>query len=158
MKRDNKVVLLLPFPILPPAGCLQMGKKRRRRCSEAGQGGDHRLPHLPPAGHQMDRDRLLGQVHPLGLGRQTRHRLRYPGTGAFPPVTVCQPRDSQILKKLDPKVSSIYDCSVSPDGRFITVCGFTPDVFVYEPVFKGEDGFQDCKKVFDLKVSFSVSL
>ncbi|KJH47641.1 WD domain, G-beta repeat protein [Dictyocaulus viviparus] len=56
-----------------------------------------------------------------------------------------------ILKILEPKLSSLFDVSLSPDGRFVAVCGFTPDVFVYEVLFNRDGLFQDVKKAFDLK-------
>lgn len=56
----------------------------------------------------------------------------------------------QLLKSIDAKVSSLYDCRLSPDGRFIVVSGFTPDVFVFEPVFSRDGTFQHAKKVFSL--------
>ncbi|EGT59769.1 hypothetical protein CAEBREN_03892 [Caenorhabditis brenneri] len=56
----------------------------------------------------------------------------------------------QLLKTIDPKVGTLYDCRLSPDGRFIIVSGFTPDVFVFEPVFSRDGTFQNAKKVFSL--------
>ncbi|PIC45599.1 hypothetical protein B9Z55_005566 [Caenorhabditis nigoni] len=55
-----------------------------------------------------------------------------------------------LLKSIDAKVSSLYDCRLSPDGRFIIASGFTPDVFVFEPVFSRDGAFQSAKKVFAL--------
>ncbi|EFO85703.1 hypothetical protein CRE_02274 [Caenorhabditis remanei] len=63
----------------------------------------------------------------------------------------------QLLKSIDAKVSSLYDCRLSPDGRFIIVSGFTPDVFVFEPVFTRDGVFQNAKKVFSLSVRRSSS-
>ncbi|VDL83218.1 unnamed protein product [Nippostrongylus brasiliensis] len=56
-----------------------------------------------------------------------------------------------VLKTLEPKMSSLFDVKLSPDGRFVAACGFTTDVFVYEVVFNRENVFQDAKKAFDLK-------
>ncbi|KAK6736964.1 hypothetical protein RB195_019575 [Necator americanus] len=56
-----------------------------------------------------------------------------------------------ILKVLEPKLSSLFDAALSPDGRFVATCGFTPDVFVYEVLFNREGVFQDAKKAFNLK-------
>uniref|UniRef100_A0A8R1HPK7 WD_REPEATS_REGION domain-containing protein n=1 Tax=Caenorhabditis japonica TaxID=281687 RepID=A0A8R1HPK7_CAEJA len=56
----------------------------------------------------------------------------------------------QLLKSIDGKVSSLHDCRLSPDGRFVIVSGFTPDVFVFEPVFSRDGAFQSAKKVFSL--------
>lgn len=56
----------------------------------------------------------------------------------------------QLLQSIDAKVSSLYDCRLSPDGRFIIVSGFTPDVFVFEPIFTRDGTFQSAKKVFSL--------
>lgn len=61
----------------------------------------------------------------------------------------------QLLKTIDGKVSSLYDCRLSPDGRFVIVSGFTPDVFVFEPTFSRDGAFQNAKKVFTLSVSHS---
>ncbi|CAI5441838.1 unnamed protein product [Caenorhabditis angaria] len=55
-----------------------------------------------------------------------------------------------ILKIIDAKLGTLYDCRLSPDGRFVIVSGFSPDVFVYEPTFSRDGGFQDCKKAFNL--------
>lgn len=60
----------------------------------------------------------------------------------------------QLLQSIDAKVSSLYDCRLSPDGRFIIVSGFTPDVFVFEPIFTRDGTFQSAKKVFSLSVSY----
>ncbi|CAI4223918.1 unnamed protein product [Auanema sp. JU1783] len=54
----------------------------------------------------------------------------------------------EVLKVIEPKVSSLFDCCISPDGRFVAIAGFTPDVF---PKFDREGRFVDCKKAFDLK-------
>ncbi|KAL6734705.1 hypothetical protein Aduo_005215 [Ancylostoma duodenale] len=56
-----------------------------------------------------------------------------------------------ILKVLEPKLSSLFDAVLSPDGRFVAACGFTPDVLVYEVTFNREGIFQDAKKAFNLK-------
>ncbi|CAI2341457.1 unnamed protein product [Caenorhabditis sp. 36 PRJEB53466] len=56
----------------------------------------------------------------------------------------------QLLKSIDAKVSSLYDCRLSPDGRFVIVSGFTPDVFVFEPTFSRDGSFQNAKKVYSL--------
>ncbi|VDP50225.1 unnamed protein product [Heligmosomoides polygyrus] len=64
-----------------------------------------------------------------------------------------------ILKTLEPKLSSLFDVKISPDGRFVAVCGFTTEVFVYEfavirwiqVLFSRENVFQDARKAFDLK-------
>ncbi|KAE9420775.1 hypothetical protein Angca_003972, partial [Angiostrongylus cantonensis] len=56
-----------------------------------------------------------------------------------------------ILKVLEPKLSSLFDVALSPDGRFVGACGFTPDVFVYEVLFNREGSFQEVKRAFDLK-------
>ncbi|KAK6051925.1 WD domain, G-beta repeat protein, partial [Cooperia oncophora] len=37
-----------------------------------------------------------------------------------------------VLKTLEPKMSSLFDVVISPDGRFVAACGFTTEVFVYE--------------------------
>ncbi|CAJ0605600.1 unnamed protein product [Cylicocyclus nassatus] len=55
-----------------------------------------------------------------------------------------------ILKILEPKLSTLFDAVLSPDGRFVAVCGFTPDVIVYEVTFNREGVFQDAKKAFNL--------
>ncbi|KIH59653.1 WD domain, G-beta repeat protein [Ancylostoma duodenale] len=49
------------------------------------------------------------------------------------------------------KLSSLFDAVLSPDGRFVAACGFTPDVLVYEVTFNREGIFQDAKKAFNLK-------
>ncbi|KAK6024530.1 WD domain, G-beta repeat protein [Ostertagia ostertagi] len=56
-----------------------------------------------------------------------------------------------ILKALEPKMSSLFDVVISPDGRFVAACGFTTEVFVYEVAFNRENVFQDAKRAFDLK-------
>ncbi|KHJ98858.1 WD domain, G-beta repeat protein, partial [Oesophagostomum dentatum] len=56
-----------------------------------------------------------------------------------------------VLKVLEPKLSSLFDAVLSPDGRFVAVCGFTTDVLVYEVLFNREGVFQDAKKAFILK-------
>ncbi|KAJ1360999.1 Transducin beta-like protein 2, variant 2 [Parelaphostrongylus tenuis] len=56
-----------------------------------------------------------------------------------------------VLKVLEPKLSALFDVTLSPDGRFIAACGFTPDVFVYEVLFNREGSFQEVKRAFDLK-------
>ncbi|VDN26934.1 unnamed protein product [Cylicostephanus goldi] len=55
-----------------------------------------------------------------------------------------------ILKILEPKLSTLFDAVLSPDGRFVAVCGFTPDVIVYDVTFNREGVFQDAKKAFNL--------
>ncbi|CAD6191849.1 unnamed protein product [Caenorhabditis auriculariae] len=55
-----------------------------------------------------------------------------------------------VLKVIEAKVSQLYDCRISPDGRFISAAGFSPDCFVYEPVFGKDKSFTDAKKVFAL--------
>ncbi|CAB3404244.1 unnamed protein product [Caenorhabditis bovis] len=55
-----------------------------------------------------------------------------------------------VLKCIDAKANSLHDCRLSPDGRFVIVSGFTPDVFVYEPIFSRDGNFQDAKKVFNM--------
>ncbi|VDO34422.1 unnamed protein product [Haemonchus placei] len=57
----------------------------------------------------------------------------------------------ELLKTLEPKMSSLFDVVISPDGRFVAACGFTTEVFVYEVIFNREKVFQDAKRVFDLK-------
>lgn len=74
------------------------------------------------------------------------------------------------------QLSSLFDAVLSPDGRFVAACGFTPDVLVYEVhsrfdfifrvyslfsitfqiVFNRDGIFQDAKKAFNLKVLLSV--
>ncbi|KAK0395491.1 hypothetical protein QR680_001304 [Steinernema hermaphroditum] len=52
---------------------------------------------------------------------------------------------------IESKLCVLYHAEISPDGRFIGVSGFMPDVFVYEATFTREGQFQAIKKVFELK-------
>ncbi|XP_038058199.1 transducin beta-like protein 2 [Patiria miniata] len=56
-----------------------------------------------------------------------------------------------ILQTIDTHHMSNNYAAVSPCGRFVASCGFTPDVKVWEVVFDKEGNFSDVKRVMDLK-------
>lgn len=64
-----------------------------------------------------------------------------------------------LLHEIDTKIGSQHQAVVDPTGRFFAVCGFTPDVKVFEMKFDAKSGaFLECKRAFELKVRCSPSL
>ncbi|KAL5277583.1 TBL2 family protein [Megaselia abdita] len=55
-----------------------------------------------------------------------------------------------ILEKIDTCLMNNYSAKLSPCGRFIAVCGFSPDCKVYEVKFSRTGEYQKTVKVFDL--------
>lgn len=60
-----------------------------------------------------------------------------------------------LLHEVDTKIGTQHQAVVEPTGRFLAVCGFTPDVKVFEVKFDAKSGaFLECKRAFELKVTF----
>ncbi|XP_022109650.1 transducin beta-like protein 2 [Acanthaster planci] len=57
----------------------------------------------------------------------------------------------EVLQTIDTHHMSNNYAAVSPCGRFVASCGFTPDVKVWEVIFDKEGNFSDVKRVMDLK-------
>lgn len=55
-----------------------------------------------------------------------------------------------VLAKIDTCLMSNYSAKLSPCGRFIAVCGFSPDCKVYEVKFSRTGEYEKTVKVFDL--------
>jgi transducin beta-like protein 2 len=56
-----------------------------------------------------------------------------------------------LLKKIDTGHNINYQATISPCGRFVATCGFTPDVKVWEVSFSKSNDFREVKRVYELK-------
>ncbi|XP_071848997.1 transducin beta-like protein 2 isoform X2 [Apostichopus japonicus] len=57
----------------------------------------------------------------------------------------------ELLSTIDTHQMSHNHAAVSPCGRFVASCGFTPDVKIFEVVFDKSGGFKEVKRAMDLK-------
>ncbi|CAG0916559.1 unnamed protein product [Notodromas monacha] len=57
----------------------------------------------------------------------------------------------EVLHRMNTNMGSTHAAVLSPCGRFVTVCGFTPDVKVMEVVFSKTGSFEKVNRSFDLK-------
>ncbi|XP_033627085.1 transducin beta-like protein 2 [Asterias rubens] len=65
-------------------------------------------------------------------------------------IQICDVK-GEILQSIDTHHMNNNYAAVSPCGRFVASCGFTPDVKVWEVLFNKEGDFNEVKRVMDLK-------
>lgn len=56
-----------------------------------------------------------------------------------------------ILGTIDTRLGNNSYACVSPCGRLFGVCGFTPDVKIWEVAFDKTDNFKEIRRAFELK-------
>lgn len=56
-----------------------------------------------------------------------------------------------VLAKNEPRLNSLFHAALSPNAKFISMSGFSPDAFIYEVKFGRDGKFVSSKKVFNLK-------